>query len=151
MNNNYKKAFSEVYEILSLVNCDLISKIPIKLLNFIELEKDNSYVPNFITSIPLEEQNLMKETIMILAIIKLNYWCSEEEKKEFTNMLNENEKIYQEKMNEKYKLDNIFKKSIKKDIVEEKKILNSQVAIEKYKESIFNKIVNKVKCIFHVN
>ena len=150
MNNNYKMAFSEVYEILNLVSYDLISKIPVKLLKLIELGKDNSYAPNFTTSIGLEEQNLMKETIRILAIIKLNCWCTEKEKKEFISMLNENEKIFQEKSRESYNIDNIFKKAIKEDVVERNEKIDNQVTIFEYKESIFKKIINKIKSIFYI-
>ena len=60
----YKKAFTELYEILKLMPQELLDKIPSKFLEMIEDERDKEY---FITiKEPLEEQNLKNENIKIL-------------------------------------------------------------------------------------
>lgn len=119
-----KRTYSEVYEILKLVDKEYFDKIPKKFVEFLEREKDNNYIPNINENIPLEEQKLLNDTINILAMIKLDYWCSsEEEKSELLKLLNENEKKHRENINEKYNPENIFEKTTNrenKDLVEVK-------------------------------
>lgn len=112
-----KRAYSEVYEILKLVDKEYFDKIPKKFVEFLKREKDNNYIPNINENIPLEEQKLLNDTINILAMIKLDYWCSsEEEKSELLKLLNENEKKHKEKINEKYNLENIFGRTTNREI-----------------------------------
>lgn len=125
LDTEIKKAYSEVYEILKMVDKEYFDRIPKKFVEFLEREKDNNYIPNINENIPLEEQKLLNDTINILAMIKLDYWCSsEEEKSELLKLLNENEKKHRENINEKYNPENIFEKTTNrenKDLVEVKK------------------------------
>ncbi len=109
MSDKINKAYSEVYEILQLLDDEFISKLPKKFIEFIEKEKDNEYITNINPQIPLEEQNLLADTVNILAMLKLDYWSTEDEKQELLSILNQNEKEYQAELNEKYNPDNIFK------------------------------------------
>ena len=77
----------------------------IEAIKFIKEEKDNNYKPNINPELPLEEQNILPETIDILALLKLNYWCNEEEKKELLELLNKNEQKFQKEAKEKYDID----------------------------------------------
>lgn len=124
LDTEIKKAYSEVYEILKMVDKEYFDKIPKKFVEFLEREKDNNYIPNINENISLEEQKLLNDTINILAMIKLDYWCSsEEEKSELLKLLNENEKKHRENINEKYNPENIFEKTTNrenKDLVEVK-------------------------------
>lgn len=137
---NIKCAYSEVYEIINLMSYDLRSKIPSKFINLIMTQKDENYIPKIARNIPLEEQNLREETISILAYLKLNCFCDNEEKKQFMKMLNENERKYQEELRERYNPDNLFVNKVTKVETIEK-----SVAMVKYKESIFIKIKNWFK------
>lgn len=117
LDTEIKKAYSEVYEILKMVDKEYFDKIPKKFVEFLEREKDNNYIPNINENISLEEQKLLNDTINILAMIKLDYWCSsEEEKSELLKLLNGNEKKYKEKINEKYNPENIFEKPTNREI-----------------------------------
>lgn len=124
LDTEIKKAYSEVYEILKMVDKEYFDRIPKKFVEFLEREKDNNYIPNINENIPLEEQKLLNDTINILAMIKLDYWCSsEEERSELLKLLNENEKKHRENINEKYNPENIFEKTTNrenKDLVEVK-------------------------------
>lgn len=92
MNDKIRKAYSEVYEILQLLDDKFIDKVPRKFMEFIEKEKDNDYIPNIKPNVSLEEQELLEDTTNILAMLKLDYWCEdEEEKKELLSILNQNE------------------------------------------------------------
>lgn len=104
------KAYSEVYEILQLLDKVYVNKIPQKFLNLIEKEKDINYIPNIRPNIPLENQHLLEDTINILAMLKIDYWCSDEnEKLELIKLFNDNERIYQDTLRQKYNADNLFK------------------------------------------
>jgi len=137
---NIKCAYSEVYEIINLMSYDLRSKIPSKFINLIMAQKDEKYIPKIARDIPLEEQNLREETISILAYLKLNCFCDNEEKKQFVKMLNENERKYQEELKEKYNPDTLFVNKVSKVETIEK-----SVAMVEYKELFFIKIKNWFK------
>ena len=107
--SNLKKAFSEVDMILDLIDSEMKNKVSANFIKFIKEEKDNNYKPNINPELPLEEQNILPETIDILALLKLNYWCNEEEKKELLKVLNKNEQQFQKEAKEKYDIDKLFK------------------------------------------
>lgn len=136
VNEELSKAYTEVYSILKFVDEYYVSKISDKFLEYIYKQMDNTYIPNIDMSIPLEKQELMEDTVNILALIKYNYWCEDEkEKKEIINILNENEQKYQNELREKYNPEDIFKN---------KKML----IIDDNKENILKKLFNKIKNFF---
>ena len=137
-------AYSEVDEILSLMEEEYVNKIPSKVLEFIKREKLDDYSPNIKADIPLTEQNLKRDTMIMLAVLNLNYWCeSEEEKQEFLDELAKNEKE-REALEEKYNPDNIFKNKINNEDTIKQNIL----PVEYKKENIFKKILNKISSFF---
>ena len=75
MEEEKKKAYSEVVEILKLIdNEEKIEKIPFEVIELIKNNSDPSYRPNIDTSKPLEEQGLRDETFSIMAWIASKYW-----------------------------------------------------------------------------
>ena len=66
MNIVYQNALAEVSTILPLLPKDLLEKIPKSLLNFIEQKKSKSYMLNVNLEKKQSEQNLLKETRIIL-------------------------------------------------------------------------------------
>ena len=78
----------------------------------------------------------------------MNYWCdSQDEKNKLKELFENNEIKYQTELREKYNPDNLFKnrqKSVENDYAKE-----NTMAMVEYKESIFRKIINKIKGIFH--
>ena len=143
MSAEIKKAYSEVYEILQLLGSEFIDKVPNKFIEFIAKEKDNEYYQNIKKDIPLEEQNLLEDTINILAMLKLDYWCeNEEEKEELESILTENERLYQEDLREKYNPDNIFKR---------KEIENpNNLPIEIEKVNLWKRILQYIQKLFNI-
>lgn len=133
-----KNAYAEVISIIDLLDDELKNKIPNKLRDFFENNKNQNYQVNIDSSISLEQQNLLPETVDILAMLKLNYWCvNEEEKKELMNLLNENEKNYQKELEEKYNIDNLFKNKESK--------MENRVAMVEYKETFLSRVLNSIK------
>ena len=149
MNAETRQVYSEVNKFLELIGEEMSNQIPLKLRKFFKREMDKNYIPTIDIKIPIKEQKLKRKTIAIIAGLNLQYWCKDEErKKELLEVYSNNEKKYQEELREKYNPENIFKKSTQERAREENDIEN-KVALAEYRESIFQKLINKIKNIFH--
>lgn len=149
MDTVYREAFAEVLKVLNYVDKNLTNKIPNRFIDFLEENKD----PNYIVKIDFTNDNwentIKEETQAILALIYRDYIVSPEKRKELiAEEINVQQRIENE-IREKYNPDNIFSKSKQEKIIEDS-IVNNEVAMMKYKESIFKKIVNKFKNILHI-
>lgn len=141
--DNFAKACTEVCEVFEFLDDNYINSIPKKFMEFLKENQDINYKKDLDAQKPLENQNLLQETIDLLALIKLTYWCKDDkEKAGFQNLLYENEKKYQQDIKEKYNPDNLFKKKVL-DNTEE----NIQL-VEYKKENIFEKILKRIKDFF---
>ena len=107
---NYKKALKQVYMILKSLGKDIIDKIPIDMLNFIEENMDKDYFFVLDENIELEEQELMDETLGIISLIWRDYLCSDEERKKLQAEDSERQKQFENEQRKKYNPDKIFKK-----------------------------------------
>ena len=84
-------AYSEIYEILNLMEDEDKERVPQEVRDFFEEQRMKEYKPKIRTDIPLTEQNLKRETVVLLTILVINYWCdSEEEKQSFIDELEKN-------------------------------------------------------------
>lgn len=142
-----KMAYCEVDMILGQMEEKYVNKIPSELRKLFKEQKKMDYSPKIKADVPLEEQNLMRKTIAILAMLNLNYWCEDEkEKQDLIQMYSENDRKREEELREKYNPDNLFKK---KDIeVEEIESTESKELIEYKKENFFKMILRKIFSIF---
>lgn len=146
MNIKTKEIYSEVYQVLNLLGNEYIDRLPNSLFNMLKEKRDIDYNPQYIEDIPLNEQNIKKETLSIIALLHLNYWCeNEKEKLELKQMLKNNENRYQQELRNKYNPDDIFKKH------KQEKIIENQVSMIEYKESLFKRFISKIKSIFLIN
>ncbi len=139
-----RRIFSEIDAFLNIIDEKYKNRIPMQLRNLYKDEKSKSYMPKYDPSIQMEKQNIQRETIAMIALLHLNYWCdSEEEKNKIRKILNENEIKYQKKLQEQYNPDNLFKNEEKRqeDVVE-------KLAIVEYKENFIKKIINAIKKLF---
>ena len=109
LSNKTARAYTEILEIIKNLDNESANKIPKKLINFFEENKDKNYKFQLDDSKPLEEQELSEETGGLLAVLALNYFSSEEEKEKIKEKLIENENKYQEQLNERYNPNNLFK------------------------------------------
>ena len=148
MNAQTQEIYSEVYSILNFLGESYIKKLPVSLFNMIKEEKREDYNPKYDSKINLEQQNIKRETLSMIALFHLNYWCnSDEEKNELKTLFKTNEEKHQAEIREKYNPDNLFKKHNQENDVEEN-IIQNQVAIVEYKESFVRRFINKIKNIF---
>lgn len=145
-----KEIYSEVYQILNLLGTEYTEKLPATLMNMLKEKRAINYNPQYIEELPLNEQNIRKETMAIIVLLYLNYWCEDEnEVAEINNILKNNEEKYQLELRERYNPDNILKKQKQETKNVEEQIAN-ETAMIPYKKSIFARIINKIKNIFHI-
>ena len=132
-----RQAYSEIDSFIELLDEYNKNKIPKKLREYFKKEKDIEYTKNINPNQPIKEQNLKEETLALIAILNLQYWCEDEnEKQRLKAIYAENERKYQNELKEKYNPDNLFKNK-QKEV--EKKI--EETAMVEYKEdSLFTKI-----------
>lgn len=150
MNIKTKEIYSEVYQVLDLLGNEYINKIPKSLFSMLEEKRDINYAPKYTDDIPLNEQDIKNEALSIIALLHLNYWCENvNEKNELIQIFKNNEDRYQEELREKYNPDNIFKKRNQENETEEK-IIQNEVALVEYKESIVKRFINIIKSIFKI-
>ena len=116
---NLRRSYSEIYEILNLIEEPYRNRIPKKFYDFINLRRDRDYHPEIRTDIPLEDQGLMEDTIAILAMIKLEYLSNSDEKDELLEILRDNEEQF-----EKYKKEFTPREVHKEDNYSDKVIEN---------------------------
>lgn len=151
MTKDRREAYVEVLEILNHMEKQYVEKIPLKLREFFQENSSKEYKFHINLTIPLEENKLKENTLSILAMLNLNYWCeNEEHKKELISKYNENEQKYQEKLRQKYNPDNLFKDKTQIPIQQSQTVQNN-LAIVPVKESIFTKFIKKLKNIFHIH
>lgn len=86
LDNVYRNAFKEVYEILQNTEDALVEKIPQKFITFLQSNMNRDYKTGIDNTIAIDKQSILPETENILSLIYRNYWATDEEKLEFANM-----------------------------------------------------------------
>lgn len=70
---NFAKAYKEIDVIIGHLNEEDKNKIPKDFIEMVEFKMDKNYVFNYDVTKDLSEQNLLRETLSILAYIYINY------------------------------------------------------------------------------
>ena len=145
-----RQAYSEIDEFLRLLSEEQRNKIPQKLREFFKEEKDQEYFKNIDRDIPIKDQNLKEETLGIIALLNLQYWCKdEEEKKRLQSIYAQNEKEYQDMLYEKYDPNDIFKKKEENEVENNVK-QEKNVQMVQYKEPTLKRILNGILRFLHI-
>ncbi|MBQ9313881.1 MAG: hypothetical protein IJ220_02605 [Clostridia bacterium] len=93
-----RRACTEVDEILKYLPKEYVEKVPLKFRRMFYDARLDNYEVKINPNRSIKDQNVVYETRVILAILKMNYWCqSEEEKNRVMQTLTENERRFQEK------------------------------------------------------
>lgn len=133
--------YAELSEILKMMEPKEVNKIPKKLLEVIEKEKSNTYIPNYSSKIELNSQNIKKETLAMLALLYINYWCEDEnEKKEYLKLIEENEQKYRQQIREKTDIKYITRTQK----IEKNNVPEQELSVVKNKSFIKN-VIEKIK------
>lgn len=146
MEENYKRALTEVDCILQNTDKEITDKIPQKFFEFIKKYEDKNY--NFCVKAnkKIEEQNLMKESKYILALIYRDYICTKEEHAKLLIEEKKKDEEIKQKNKEKYEINfekNIPNKKINdKNLSEEnKKLITPINTHEKWYKKVWNKLL----------
>lgn len=145
-------AYAEVDEILNLLEKEYRERVPEKIRNFFKEEKMPDYNPKIEIGKQLTEQNLKRETMVLLAILNINYWCdSEEEKQMFIDEIAKNEEEKRE-LEEKYNPDKLFKNRKNNNLSSDNADETQNISLVEYKkQGIFKRILEKITKFFKKN
>lgn len=147
MNENYKRAYTEVLEILKYFPDEEYSKIPVNKISFYKNNMDVNYNFHIDPNIDLEKQNISKEANAILIALFKEYFANDRQKKILNNLLNQNQQKLEKIKYEKYNLNEIFKQdeTIKTNHILEN---NNKKGLIEYKKKFFTRFINLIKSIF---
>ena len=133
---------TELIEIINNLDDETLKRIPKEEIKQFESAKDNNYKFKYDHSKELKDQNIMEDTKDLFTFIYLKYCCDEASRLDIIKRVN----AEKERINEKYKYENIFKNNEKE--VEKKENIMPMVVEEK--KSIFEKIKSYFKKIFGI-
>jgi len=143
MDKTYRMAYTEVCSILNCLPDSELNKIPKEKIDFYENNRDKEYKYFFDGTKPLSEQKISKEANAVIVVLFRDYFATLVQQKKLQSILEKKDQEKNEKIKEKYNSENIFNKRKKEN--------NSTVAMTNYKESLFNKILNKIrKCLISI-
>ena len=153
MDEKVKRIYSEVNSVLNMLGEEYIQKLPKNLYDLVKSNQLEGYNPTYIKEKDLSEQNIQKESLSMIALFHLNYWCeTEQEKQELKKLLSNNEEKYKKELEEKYSYDNLFKNkssNITQETENKQEQRREQTDIKIVpKESFIQKIVNLIKNLF---
>lgn len=146
---NYPNAYKEVYVILNHINKEELSKIPQAFMDMIQKNMNKDYEFEMNTNVNFEEQNLLKETKIILAYIFLNYWGTDEQKSRIEKKFR-NDIAKEEKQKTKNNPKDLFLNRISSDIGQSTN-KNEETKMIVYKEkNILSRFICKLKKILRI-
>lgn len=143
-----RQAYAEVDEILKYMPKEYLDKVPIKFRKLFSECKLKNYTVKINPDKPLSEQPVIYDTLVIIAILKYNFWCeTEEEKKKMMEQMKENESLDVEKYDiASLSLKNKIIKEYTSEAQQESNDILLPTKVEKL--SWFSKFMHKIKGIF---
>lgn len=138
-----QRMFIEVKEILKYVDSKILNKIPNDIIENFENIEDDSYKFEYDTTKTLKEQKISEDTKNMISYLYIKYCCDEVTKKDILKQIKTNKEIEAKKEAERNWLVN------KKDNnAGDKERVTETSLIKKENESVFNKIISKIKSWF---
>lgn len=145
----YKRAYTEVIEIIKYFPNEEYAKIPLEKINYYKENMDKDYNFQINPNIELEKQNISREANAILVTLFKDYFATDRQKEILNNLLKQNQQILEEQKQEKYDPSNLFMQSKTQQqntvTIQENNSENSLIEI---KENFFTKFINFIKNIF---
>ncbi len=152
IDTQYRKSCTEVLEILKSISKEDYNKIPSDIIKVLENDKDETYNFKYDINKTLDEQNVLKQTKIMIAIFFRDYWATDTQRERILKMQKEERQKLEDEKRMKFSTNEIFKKDIPKIDVSEKKKFNEEpkISIEIKKENFITKFINKLKSSFHI-
>lgn len=141
----YANAYTEVCEILNCLDKDEYNKIPVELIEVFEENRNLDYEYQINEEQDLTKQPMLVETKAILLNIFRDYLATPEQSQKIKQWLQADREYLEKQKKERYG-NNVFESNAKKEYNTNK--VEVQFPIEIKKQSIFQKIINKLKNIF---
>lgn len=138
--SNRANAYTEVYTILQDLNTEEYNKIPPEIIKAIEENMNEEYEYELDEDLELKNQPMLPETKAILFNLFRDYLATSEQKEKIIKMQNEERQKSELKKQQQYNA-NVFQNKTKENINQSKELIE-------YKESIFIKLINKIKSWF---
>ncbi len=129
----YARSFAEVYAIINQMPEEIKNKIPNAFKKIISEEKSKEYNPSI--EIPIDDTQLMPETIVIMGMIYRDFLAPEDEKIELLERDRLELEKYEERLKQAYSIDKMFHSREKKELA----------IVEYKKDNIFIRIKNFIK------
>lgn len=145
----YKKAYTEVIEIIKYFPKEEYDKIPLEKINYYKENMDKNYNFQIDPNIELEKQNISKEANAILVTLFNDYFATDRQKEVLNNLLKQNQQKLEIRKYEEYNPNNLFMQStIKQQNTETLQENQKETSLVEIKESFFTKFINFIKNIF---
>ena len=142
INIETKKAYSEMLELFKFLPSEYIERTPKEILDVLKKERLENYIVHINTEKPIDRNVLQEETIQLLAMLNYNYWCTDEYlKNKLYEQYSKNEEQYQKELSQKYDINRVFEKRNKYNNTFD----NQVTSLVEYKETFFEKLINKIK------
>lgn len=143
--SRYNDAYTEVYEIIELLDKEEYNKIPSEIIKTIKENRNLEYKFKLDEKIELKEQQLLPETKAILFNMFRDYLSTPGQKEIIIKrQAEERKRIEQMKKNEYNS--NLFEKKSNISKIEEVE----NIELIKYKENIFKKILRNIRNFFNL-
>ena len=137
-----QRMFIEVKEILKYMDIEFKNKIPFRILRTIEILGVGEYKFVYDKTKPLNEQKICNDTKDMISYLYIKYYCDATKKKEIQQILKENhEKLVQLDREKNWLLNRKYEE-------EEKEKVTETALVKVDKESVFSKIILKIKRLF---
>lgn len=141
-----RKAYTEVNQFLRLLDKETLEKIPESVRNVFSQEKDKEYFKKISADIPIKKQNLMEETLAIIAYLNLEYICeNEKEKERLREIYKRNEEKYKDIFQISFDEQTVFKKM--HDEAGGQKQDGSECLVEIKKDTFISRLLNAFRKI----
>lgn len=145
----YKRAYTEVIEIIKYFPNEEYAKIPLEKINYYKENMDKDYNFQINPNIELEKQNISKEANAILVTLFNDYFATDKQKEILNNLLKQNQQKLEKQKQEKYNPSNLFMQSkIQQQNTVTLQKNNSENSLVEIKEKFFTKFINFIKNIF---
>lgn len=147
------KAFAEVSSIIKHMDKEMYVKIPKGFIGLIENYKDKEYKVNIDYTKSINEQKLLQDTRVILALIYRDYFCSPDKKQQLITEDKEEIRKAEEILKEKNEID--FEKINTQRLEKKSEEYNENAQnfenqmICYPKESFIKRIINKILNFLH--
>ena len=141
VNIEYANAYTEILEILKCIPVEDYNKIPEEKINLFKKNSNKNYTFSYNPRVTLDEQNVLKITKTIIAILFRDYWATPEQK----------EKIIAKENYDKIKIEKEKAKQYETDYLFKQKVLKTEgikTNLPVKKQRLFVKIINFIKNIF---